>query len=41
LQKSGSYISEIVKLIEKKKILVKIHPEGKYVIDIALDININ
>jgi 26S proteasome regulatory subunit T6 len=37
----GSYVNEIVKLMEKKKVLVKIHSEGKYVIDIASDIDIN
>ncbi|KAI8592803.1 26S protease regulatory subunit 8 [Geranomyces variabilis] len=40
LQEPGSYVGEVVKLMGKKKILVKVHPEGKYVVDIhpSLDI---
>ncbi|KAJ3124736.1 26S protease regulatory subunit 8 [Nowakowskiella sp. JEL0407] len=41
LQEPGSYVGEVVKLMGKKKVLVKVHPEGKYVVDIhsAVDIN--
>ncbi|CAI2161976.1 5052_t:CDS:2 [Funneliformis geosporum] len=41
LQEPGSYVGEVVKLMGKKKVLVKVHPEGKYVVDIAPDIDIN
>ncbi|KAH8922720.1 hypothetical protein BT69DRAFT_1297705 [Atractiella rhizophila] len=30
LQEPGSYVGEVVKLMGKKKVLVKIQPEGKY-----------
>ncbi|CAG8489302.1 8197_t:CDS:2 [Funneliformis caledonium] len=40
LQEPGSYVGEVVKLMGKKKVLVKVHPEGKYVVDIAPDIDI-
>ncbi|ORX94782.1 26S protease regulatory subunit 8 [Basidiobolus meristosporus CBS 931.73] len=40
LQEPGSYVGEVVKLMGKKKALVKIHPEGKYVVDIDADIDI-
>jgi len=41
LQEPGSYVGEVVKAMGKTKILVKVHPEGKYVVDLdkALDIN--
>merc|ERR1719271_1155240 len=38
LQEAGSYIGEVVKPMGKKKVLVKCHPEGKYVVDLAKDI---
>jgi len=40
LQEPGSYVGEVVKLMGKNKVLVKINPEGKYVVDIdkAIDI---
>ena len=34
LQEPGSYVGEVVKLMGKKKALVKVNPEGKYVVDI-------
>lgn len=40
LQEPGSYVGEVVKVMSKKKVLVKVHPEGKYVVDIAPDIPI-
>ncbi|CAG8601366.1 9320_t:CDS:2 [Ambispora gerdemannii] len=40
LQEPGSYVGEVVKLMGKNKVLVKVHPEGKYVVDIAPDIDI-
>jgi 26S proteasome regulatory subunit T6 len=41
LQEPGSYVGEVVKPMGQKKILVKIHPEGKYVVDLDRDIDIN
>jgi len=35
LQEPGSYIAEVVKLMGKKKILVKMHPDGKYIVKIG------
>ncbi|KAI7866502.1 26S protease regulatory subunit 8 [Spinellus fusiger] len=40
LQEPGSYVGEVVKVMGKKKVLVKVHPEGKYVVDLAADIDI-
>ncbi|ANB14938.1 proteasome regulatory particle base subunit RPT6 [Sugiyamaella lignohabitans] len=40
LQEPGSYVGEVVKVMGKEKVLVKVHPEGKYVVDIASDIDI-
>lgn len=39
LQESGSYVGEVVKLMGKSKALVKVHPEGKYVVDISKNID--
>ncbi|KAJ1928215.1 26S proteasome regulatory subunit 8 [Tieghemiomyces parasiticus] len=41
LQEPGSLVGEVVKPMGKKKVLVKVQPEGKYVVDIAPDIEIN
>ncbi|XP_065226512.1 26S proteasome regulatory subunit 8 [Planococcus citri] len=38
LQEQGSYVGEVIKPMDKKKVLVKVHPEGKFVVD--LDKNI-
>jgi 26S proteasome regulatory subunit T6 len=40
LQEPGSYVGEVVKVMGKDKVLVKVHPEGKYVVDVASDIDI-
>jgi 26S proteasome regulatory subunit T6 len=40
LQESGSHVGEVVKLMGKNKVLVKVHPEGKYVVDIDSNISI-
>ncbi|KAI8885575.1 26S protease regulatory subunit 8 [Backusella circina FSU 941] len=40
LQEPGSYVGEVVKVMGKKKVLVKVHPEGKFVVDLASDIDI-
>ena len=34
LQQPGSYVGEVVKVMGTKKVLVKVHPEGKYGINI-------
>jgi len=34
LQEQGSYVGEVIKPMDKKKVLVKVHPEGKFVVDI-------
>ncbi|RKP14950.1 26S protease regulatory subunit 8 [Piptocephalis cylindrospora] len=39
LQEPGSQVGEVVKLMGNNKVLVKTHPEGKYVVDIASDID--
>jgi hypothetical protein len=33
LQQPGSYVGEVVKVMGTKKVLVKVHPEGKYGMD--------
>ncbi|GAA5800913.1 26S protease regulatory subunit 8 [Helicostylum pulchrum] len=40
LQEPGSYVGEVVKVMGKKKVLVKVHPEGKFVVDLGADIDI-
>lgn len=39
LQEPGSNIGEVVKWMGKTKILVKMHPDGKYVVDIGPDVD--
>ncbi|KAF6001904.1 26S protease regulatory subunit 8 [Cyanidiococcus yangmingshanensis] len=34
LQEPGSYVGEVVKAVGKSKALVKVHPEGKYIVDV-------
>eukprot|EP00558_Chaetoceros_sp_UNC1202_P002304 CAMPEP_0197234786 /NCGR_PEP_ID=MMETSP1429-20130617/2443_1 /TAXON_ID=49237 /ORGANISM="Chaetoceros sp., Strain UNC1202" /LENGTH=400 /DNA_ID=CAMNT_0042693273 /DNA_START=100 /DNA_END=1302 /DNA_ORIENTATION=+ len=41
LQEPGSYVGEVIKQMGQKKVLVKINPEGKHVVDIDKDIDIN
>lgn len=41
LHEPGSYIGEVIKPMGKSKVLVKVNPEGKYVVDIEKDIDIN
>jgi ATP-dependent 26S proteasome regulatory subunit len=38
LQQPGSYVGEVVKVMGTKKVLVKVHPEGKYGIGCILPI---
>lgn len=40
LQEPGSYVGEVVKVMGKKKVLVKVNPEGKYVVDVDKSIDI-
>ena len=40
LQESGSSVGEVVKKMSQDKVLVKINPEGKYVVAIDKSINI-
>lgn len=40
LQEPGSYVGEVVKVVSEKKVLVKVQPEGKYIVDISKDINV-
>jgi len=40
LQEPGSYVGEVIKQMGKKKVLVKVNPEGKYVVDIDPKIDI-
>jgi len=38
LQEPGSYVGEVVKQMGQKKVLVKMNPEGKYVVDLDKDL---
>ncbi|CCD24599.1 proteasome regulatory particle base subunit RPT6 NDAI_0D02850 [Naumovozyma dairenensis CBS 421] len=40
LQEPGSYVGEVIKVVSDKKVLVKVQPEGKYIVDVAKDIDI-
>jgi 26S proteasome regulatory subunit T6 len=40
LQEPGSYVGEVVKVMGKKRVLVKLHPDGKYVTKIADSIDV-
>lgn len=39
LQEPGSYVGEVIKVMGKNRCLVKIHPEGKYVVKVHESIN--
>lgn len=41
LHEPGSYVGEVVKPMGKNKVLVKVSPEGKYVVDVDTEIDIN
>ena len=41
LQEPGSYVGEVVKQMGQNKVLVKINPEGKYVVDLEKGIDVN
>ncbi|WBW72174.1 19S proteasome base subcomplex ATPase subunit Rpt6 [Schizosaccharomyces osmophilus] len=40
LQEPGSYVGEVIKTMGKNKVLVKVNPEGKYVVDVSPDVDI-
>merc|ERR1719150_2298074 len=40
LQEQGSYVGEVVKAMDKGKVLVKVHPEGKFVVDLDKSIDV-
>ncbi|KAI0984587.1 hypothetical protein GJ496_007457 [Pomphorhynchus laevis] len=40
LQEQGSNVGEVIKHIDKKKVLVKVHPDGKFVVDVDKKIDI-
>jgi 26S proteasome regulatory subunit T6 len=40
LQEPSSYVGEVVKVMGKNKVLVKAHPEGKYIVDIGPNIDV-
>ena len=41
LQEPGSHVGEVVKQMDKKKVLVKCNPDGKYVVDIEKTISMD
>jgi len=41
LLEPGSYVGEVVKVMGKEKVLVKVNPEGKYVVDLDKGIKID
>jgi 26S proteasome regulatory subunit T6 len=41
LHEPGSYIGEVVKPMGKLKVLVKCNPDGKYIVDLDKDIDVN
>ena len=40
LMEPGSHVGEVTKLMSKNKVLVKVNPEGKYVVDVDKKIDI-
>ncbi|KAG2612641.1 26S proteasome regulatory subunit 8 homolog A-like [Panicum virgatum] len=40
LQEPASHVGEVVKVMSTSKVLVKVHPEGKYVVDVDKSIDI-
>ena len=41
LHEPGSYVGEVVKAMGKDRVLVKVNPDGKYVVTVDKDIDIN
>jgi 26S proteasome regulatory subunit T6 len=40
LHEPGSYVGEVVKVMSKSKVLVKVQPEGKYIVDLDPQIDV-
>ncbi|KAI0646640.1 26S proteasome regulatory complex ATPase RPT6 [Trametes meyenii] len=40
LHEPGSYVGEVVKVMGKNKVLVKVQPEGKYIVDFDAEIDV-
>ncbi|KIY69037.1 26S proteasome subunit P45 [Cylindrobasidium torrendii FP15055 ss-10] len=40
LHEPGSYVGEVVKVMGKNKVLVKVQPEGKYIVDLDPEISV-
>ncbi|KAF9487177.1 hypothetical protein BDN71DRAFT_1514226 [Pleurotus eryngii] len=40
LHEPGSYVGKVVKVMGKNKVLVKVQPEGKYIVGVGADIDI-
>ena len=40
MQEPGSYVGEVIKVMSTKKVLCKVNPEGKYVVDLDKDIDV-
>lgn len=41
LQEQSSYVGEVIKPMDKKKVLVKVHPDGKFVVDLDKSIEMS
>jgi 26S proteasome regulatory subunit T6 len=41
LQEPASYVGEVIKVMSKTKVLIKINPEGKYIVEVADDIEMS
>ncbi|KAJ3481425.1 hypothetical protein NLI96_g7668 [Meripilus lineatus] len=41
LHEPGSYVGEVVKAMGKNRVLVKVQPEGKYIVDFDAEIDVN
>lgn len=41
LLESNSYVGEVIKVMGRNKVLVKLNPEGKFLVDIAKNIDIS
>nr|ANM86142.1 26S protease regulatory subunit 8-like protein A [Stygiella incarcerata] len=40
LQEGGSHVGEVIKVMGKDRVLVKVHPDGKYIVDVDQGIDI-
>lgn len=41
LHEPGSHVGEVIKVMSKEKVLVKLHPEGKYIVSVDDEIDID